>query len=162
MTARLDYMATVPEAFKPLLKLSDLAHNSGLEPAIVNLIEIRASQINRCGYCLDMHTKDARSAGETEQRIYGLNAWRDTPYYNQRERLALELTEVLTQIAQNHVADEFYQRLLGAFSESELVKLVTAISTINMWNRFAITFQSDPGSYKPEHFVAQAALEKTH
>ncbi|XSG73114.1 carboxymuconolactone decarboxylase family protein [Herpetosiphon llansteffanensis] len=162
MTARLDYMAILPEAFKPLLKLSDLAHNSGLEPAIVNLIEIRASQINRCGYCLDMHTKDARSAGETEQRIYGLNAWRDTPYYNQRERLALELTEVLTQIAQNHVSDEFYQRLLGAFSESELVKLVTAISTINMWNRFAITFQSNAGSYKPDHFVAQAALEKNH
>ncbi|MFD3166979.1 carboxymuconolactone decarboxylase family protein [Herpetosiphon sp. NSE202] len=162
MTARLDYMATVPEAFKPLLKLSNLAHNSGLEPAIVNLIEIRASQINRCGYCLDMHTKDARSAGETEQRIYGLNAWRDTPYYNQRERLALELTEVLTQIAQNHVSDEFYQRLLSAFSESELVKLVTAISTINMWNRFAITFQSAAGSYKLEHFVAQAALEKNH
>jgi len=112
---------------------------------------MRASQINGCAYCLDMHSKDARAAGETEQRLYGLNGWREAPYYTERERAALEWTEALTRVAEGHVPDEVYERARRQFSERELVELAMIAVAINGWNRLAIAFRSEAGSYEPRH-----------
>jgi AhpD family alkylhydroperoxidase len=122
----------------------------GLEASLLELIKIRASQINGCAYCIDMHTKDARAAGESEQRIYLLSAWHEAPFYSDRERAALEWTEALTLIAENHVPDDIYQRVKPHFTDEELVNLTLAVSTINAWNRFAISFRSEPGTYQPK------------
>jgi AhpD family alkylhydroperoxidase len=124
--------------------------SSGLEPSLRELVKTRASQINGCAYCIDMHTKDARAAGETEQRLYALDAWRETPFYTERERAALEWTEAVTLIAEDHVPDDVFLRVRAHFSEEELVKLTLAIIAINGWNRFAIAFRSVPGSYEPQ------------
>src|SRR5262245_5440514 len=120
-----------------------------LDRRLFELIEIRASQINGCAYCIDMHTKDARLRGETEQRIYALNAWRETPFFSDRERAALEFTEGLTRVADNHVPDDLYQRVSAHFNEAELVALTFGIVVINSWNRLSITFRPPVGSYKP-------------
>jgi len=120
-----------------------------IEQHLCELVKLRASQINGCAYCIDMHWKDARAAGETEQRLYGLAAWRDAPYYNERERAALEWTEALTLIAENRVPDELYEVTRRHFSEQELVDLTLAVTTINAWNRICISFRSEPGSYQP-------------
>jgi AhpD family alkylhydroperoxidase len=122
---------------------------SGLEPALLELVKMRASQINGCAYCLDMHSKDARAAGETEQRLYALNAWRETPFYTDRERAALEWTEALTLITQGHVPDEVYESARKHFSEKELVDLTAAVVAINAWNRIAISLRAAPGTYQP-------------
>jgi AhpD family alkylhydroperoxidase len=124
--------------------------SSGLEPKLLELVKMRASQINGCAFCLDMHSKDARAGGETEQRLYALNAWRETPFFSDRERAALEWTEELTLISLNHVPDEVYERVRKQFSEDELVNLTLAVTQINAWNRFAISFRSVPGTYQPK------------
>ena len=120
----------------------------GLEPSLLELVKTRASQINGCAFCLDMHTKDARHRGETEQRLYCLSAWREAPFYSDRERAALEWTEALTLISESDVPDELYQRTLQHFSEAELANLTLAVVAINGWNRFAISFRAVPGSYQ--------------
>ena len=134
---------------KAMYALEEPLRNSGLEPALRELVKTRASQINRCAYCLDMHTKDARVQGETEQRLYALNAWRETPFYTDRERAALEWTEHLTLISENDVPDDLYARIREHFSEEELVKLTLAIVQINGYNRFAISFRAAAGTYQP-------------
>ena len=115
-----------------------------LEPSLFHLVQIRASQINGCAYCIDMHTKDARVAGETEQRIYALNAWRETPFFSDRERAALEWTEALTLVSEEHVPDAVWQAVKPHFSDEEIVDLTLLVSAINAWNRFAIAFRKLP------------------
>ena len=122
---------------------------SGLEPGLLELVKIRASQINGCAYCIDMHTKDARAGGETEQRIYALNAWRETPFFTERERAALAWTETVTRIGEG-VSDAAYDAARGQFAEKQLVDLTWAIAAINAWNRIAISFRSIPGVYQPK------------
>jgi AhpD family alkylhydroperoxidase len=120
-----------------------------LERRLFELVKIRASQINGCAYCIDMHTKDARLAGETEQRIYALSAWREAPFYTDRERAALEWTEAVTRVAETHVPDEVYERAARQFKEAELVALTFAIVVINGWNRLAVSFRAPAGTYQP-------------
>jgi AhpD family alkylhydroperoxidase len=115
---------------------------------MLELVKLRTSQLNGCAYCIDMHTKDARALGETEQRIYALNAWRETPFFNDRERAALEWTEAVTRVADTHVPDEIYERVRQHFSEAELVALTFALVAINGWNRLAISFRAVPGTYQ--------------
>src|SRR6476659_182666 len=128
----------------------DLMHvTPGVIQAMLGLVRMRASQINGCAYCLDMHSKDARANGETEQRLYGLNAWRETPYYSARERAALEWTEALTLVSASRVPDDVYERVREQFSEDELVHLSLAIVSINGWNRLNIAARTVPGDYVP-------------
>ncbi|HUI33228.1 MAG: carboxymuconolactone decarboxylase family protein [Dysgonamonadaceae bacterium] len=150
MNPRLDYSKTAPNAIKGLLELEKYVANSGLERPLYELVKIRASQINGCAFCLDMHTKDARKAGETEQRIYALNAWRETPFYTNRERAALDWTEALTLISENEIPDSLYQATQEYFTENEMITLTMAIIAINGWNRLAISFRTVPGSYEPK------------
>jgi AhpD family alkylhydroperoxidase len=142
---------------KAMLGLQREVEASGLEHSLLELVKIRASQINGCAYCIDMHTKDARALGETEQRIYALSAWRETPFFSERERAALEWTEAVTLVASSHVADSVYEAVAPHFSEQELVALTFATVTINAWNRLAISFRAVPGSYVSPH-PAVAAL----
>ena len=131
-----------------MLALNKYAESSGLEHSLLELIKIRASQINGCAYCLDMHTIDARAGGETEQRIYVLDAWREAPFYTDRERAALAWTEAVTLVSETHVPDDVYEEARKHFSEEELVKLTWALVVINGWNRIAIAFRSEPGQYR--------------
>ena len=149
MTQRLNYTKASPDGFKAIRGLQEYVEQSGLEHKLLELVKMRASQINGCAYCLDMHSKDARAAGETEQRLYVLNAWRESPFYSERERAALAWTEALTRIADNDVPDELYEEVRKQFSEKELVDLSLAIIAINGWNRLAIPFRSAPGNYQP-------------
>lgn len=155
MQRRLDYGKVLPEGMKAMYKLDHYSQNCGLEPSLLDLIKLRASQINGCAYCVDMHSKDARSGGETEQRLYNLSVWRETPYYTDRERAALAFIEAVTLIAEKRVPDEVYEQVQQQFSDEELVKLMLAIVTINAWNRFTI-FGDVPGSYQPHHFVTES------
>lgn len=151
MTPRINFYKAAPEAIQAMRGLEHyINQSSGLEPSLRELVKTRASQINGCAYCIDMHTKDARAAGETEQRLYALDAWRETPFYTERERAALEWTEAVTLIAEDHVPDDVFQSVRQQFSEEELVKLTLAIVAINGWNRFAIAFRSVPGTYQPQ------------
>jgi len=134
---------------KAMYGLEEPLRKSSLEPALRELVKMRASQINGCAFCLDMHSKDARAHGETEQRLYALNAWRETPFFTPRERAALEWTEHLTLIASQHVPDDLYARVKEHFTDEELVKLTLAIVQINGYNRFAISFRPAVGSYQP-------------
>lgn len=152
MSKRLDYGTVDPKAIKGMLELEQYVLHSGLDKKLYELVKTRASQINGCAYCIDMHTKDARAIGETEQRLYALSAWRETPFYSPKERVALEWTEALTLIATDHVADELYDSAIQYFSEQELVALSMAIVAINGWNRLAKAFRSEPGSYKPNKY----------
>jgi AhpD family alkylhydroperoxidase len=136
-----------------MLHLSGEAEKA-LERPLFELVKIRASQINGCAYCLDMHTKDARLAGETEQRIYALNAWRETPFFTPRERAALEWTEAVTRVADTHAPDEVYKRVTEQFDEGELVALTFAVVVINSWNRLSISFRPVVGSYQPRAVAA--------
>jgi AhpD family alkylhydroperoxidase len=148
MEPRLDPMKVSPEPLKALTSLEGYVRRSGLERPLLELVKLRASQINGCGYCLDMHWKDARAAGETEQRLYGLNAWRECPFYTVRERAALEWTEAVTLLPHGPVSDEVYRRVREQFSEKELVDLNFAVVAINAWNRIAVPFRAVPGSYQ--------------
>ena len=154
MKNKLDYSKVLPEGMQAMNALDHYSQNCGLEPALLDLIKLRASQINGCAYCIDMHSKDARTGGETEQRLYNLSVWRETPYYTDRERAALAFTEAVTLIADKRVPDEVHEQARQQFSDEELVKLMIAIVTINAWNRFTI-FGDVPGSYQPRHFVTQ-------
>ena len=134
-----------------ILALQRQVETSGLEHSTLELMKIRASQINGCAYCIDMHTKDARALGETEQRIYALSAWRETPFFSDRERAALEWTEAVTRVSEGHVPDAVYEAVAPHFTEAELVALTFAVVAINSWNRLAISFRAVPGSYQSPH-----------
>ncbi|MCK2000888.1 carboxymuconolactone decarboxylase family protein [[Brevibacterium] frigoritolerans] len=149
MEQRINYMKTNREVVKLMMGLEEYKKTTDIDSTLIELIKIRASQINGCAYCLDMHTKDARAMGETEQRIYCLSAWRETPFYSDSERAALELTEAVTAISANGVPDELYERVRLHFDEKQYIDLVTIIITINGWNRLAISAQNIPGQYKP-------------
>jgi AhpD family alkylhydroperoxidase len=149
MKARLEYGKVNPAASRAMYGLEQYIQGCGLEHSLLELVKMRASQINGCAYCIDMHSKDARAGGETEQRLYALNAWRETPFYTERERAALEWTEAVTLVSQEHVPDELYERARQQFSEAELVNLTLAVVTINGWNRLAIAFRAVPGTYQP-------------
>jgi AhpD family alkylhydroperoxidase len=148
MKERLNYSKVSPMALTAMLGVEKYAANSGLEHSLYELVKTRASQINGCAYCLDMHTKDARKAGETEQRLYALSAWRETPFYTERERAALAWTEAVTLISENDVSDLLYEATSKYFDEKEMVALTMAIIAINGWNRLAISFRTVPGSYQ--------------
>jgi AhpD family alkylhydroperoxidase len=149
MNARIDHGKYLQSGMvRAMLSLSgEVARN--IEPPLFELVKIRASQINGCAYCIDMHTKDARRAGETEQRLYALSAWRETPFFTPRERAALEWTESVTRVADTHVPDEIYERVSAHFAEGELVALTLAVIVINGWNRLAVSFRAPVGSYQP-------------
>lgn len=149
MEARLDYAKASPEAFKAMVQMEGVVRRSGIDSKLLELIKIRASQLNGCAYCIDMHTKDARFKGENEQRIYALDAWRETPFFTQQERAALAWAETLTNIQIGHAPDAVYQELSRNFSAEERVNLTLAITTINVWNRIAIGFRLVPGTYQP-------------
>jgi AhpD family alkylhydroperoxidase len=149
MAGRINYTKVASGGYRAMAGLEKYVRESGLEPSLLELVKFRASQINGCAYCLDMHWKDARAAGESEQRLYSLDAWHETPYYTQRERAALAWTEVVTRVADTHVPDEVYEEVRQHFSEEELVNLTLAVVTINGWNRLAISFRSEPGTYQP-------------
>ena len=154
MSTRIDYDKVAPGAFRAMFGLEKYLRGCGLETSLLDLIKMRASQINGCAYCLDMHSKDARAAGETEQRLYLLSAWREAPFYTERERAALAWTEALTLVSENHVPDEVYNQARQQFSEQELVDLSLAVVTINAWNRLAISFRSEAGEYQPAKATA--------
>ena len=151
MKSRIE-LARNPKFFQPLFAVQAAIDAAGLDSKLVHLVQMRASQINGCAYCLDMHFKDARAEGETEQRLYSLDAWRETPFYSDRERAALEWTEAVTLVATTHVPDEAYEAVRAQFSEDELKTLTLAIAMINTWNRLNIAFRSVPGDYKPGMF----------
>ena len=149
MNPRLDISKHINSGLgRAMLNLSNEVQ-SKLERPLFELVKIRASQINGCAYCIDMHTKDARLAGETEQRIYALNAWRETPFFTERERAALEWTEAVTRVADTHVPDEIHARVAAQFEEAELVALTFAVIVINSWNRLAVSFRAPAGTYQP-------------
>lgn len=149
MKRRTDYRKTAPEGIAALRGLESYVRHCGLPRKLIELIKLRASQINGCAHCLDMHSKDARAAGETEQRLYLLAGWREAPFYDERERAALEWTEALTRIADGGVADGLYDRARRQFSEKELVDLTLAVIAINGWNRLAVPFRAPVGDYQP-------------
>ena len=157
MEPRIDLTKHVNEVARALYAIERYLKASSLGESLLHLIKMRASQINGCAYCLDMHSKDARAHGETEQRLYGLDAWREAPYYTAKERAALEWTEALTLVAQTHVPDEVYESVKKEFSEAELVDLSFAVVNINTWNRLAIATRSVPGTYQPAQKRASAA-----
>ncbi len=154
MKQKLNYSKVLPEGMRFMNALDDYSQNCGLESSLLDLIKLRASQINGCAYCVDMHSKDARTGGESEQRLYNLNVWRETPYYTDRERAALAFTEAVTLIADRRIPEDVYEQAQQQFNDQELVKLMIAIVTINAWNRFTI-FGDEPGSYQPSHFATQ-------
>jgi AhpD family alkylhydroperoxidase len=159
MQPRIDLTSkTASGAMQAMLTLETFVQRAGLDHRIVGLLKTRVSQINGCAYCIDMHTKDARAAGETEQRLYALNAWRETPFYTERERAALEWAEELTRISESHVPDELYKKTSAHFSEPELIALTLAVVAINGWNRIVKPFRAVPGTYQPAKAAAQPAV----
>ena len=157
MKKRLDYIAAAPDGYKAMIGLERYVRSGAIEKPLLELVKLRASQINGCAYCLDMHWKDARAAGESEQRLYGLSAWHETPFYTERERAALAWTEALTRISKaKDVSDALYDEVRKQFSDKELVDLSFAIIAINGWNRLAIPFRSEPGHYQPGQHAKSA------
>lgn len=149
MIPRLDYKAVSPAVYRAMLKMETTVHESGLESSLLELVKMRASQINRCAYCLDMHSKDARAAGETEQRLHLLAAWQEAPMYSPRERAALAWTEAVTLVATSDLSDELYEQVQAEFDEKEIADLTLAIITINGWNRVNAAFRGEVGNYQP-------------
>ena len=156
MEQRIDMMAVNPDALKAMLGLSGYVHKSGLDNKLVDLINLRVSQINGCAYCIDMHWKDLRAAGETEQRLYGLDAWRESPYYTERERAVLAWAEAVTLVADAHVPDDVYEGVKRHFNAEELANLTLAVVAINDWNRLNIAYRTTPGTYQPGAFQSTA------
>jgi AhpD family alkylhydroperoxidase len=156
MEARIDYRKYATEAQKSLFALEKYIAECGLDHKLIHLMKMRASQINGCAFCIDMHSKDARALGETEQRLYELDAWRETPFYTEQERAALAWTEALTLVSETHVPDAVYEEVRKQFSEKEIVDLTLVVTTINMWNRLAIALRAVPGRYKPAATAASA------
>jgi AhpD family alkylhydroperoxidase len=149
MEERIHYAKAAPGAYHAMLGLEHYLHECGLEEPLIHLIKLRASQINGCAYCLDMHWKDLRAIGESEQRLYSLDAWRECPYYTDRERAALAWTEAVTLITDGHVPDTVYEEARPHFNEKELADLTLAVAAINAWNRLSIAGRTVPGSYQP-------------
>jgi len=149
MKSRIEFHKVSPAAVNAMLALQNYVNGCGLEHSLLELVKLRASQINGCAYCIDMHTKDARAAGESEQRLYLLSAWRESPQYSDRERAALQWTESVTLLSETHVPDEDYEQARAHFSEEELVNLSMAIIAINGWNRLCVGFRRLPGAYQP-------------
>jgi AhpD family alkylhydroperoxidase len=147
MTPRSNPATIAPDAYRALLLLERHVRASGLEPSLLHLIRLRASYINGCAFCVDMHTKEARHGGETEQRLFAVPVWRETPFYTERERAALLWTEAVTNVSQTGVPDDAYAQALTQFSEAEVVNLTMAIIAINGWNRLAVSLRTEPGSY---------------
>src|SRR5947208_12338386 len=148
MEERLKYAKAAPRGYRAMAAFQNFVDDFGLEPLLLELVKMRASQINGCAYCIDMHSQDARAMGESEQRLYELDAWRETPFYSERERAALLWAEELTLISQGHASDAVYEEVRQHFSEEELVNLTLAIVAINGWNRLGIGFRSQPGVYQ--------------
>jgi len=149
MTKRIDLATAGAGVYKMMLGLEQYARESGLERPLLELVKLRASYINGCAYCIDMHTKDARAAGETEQRLYAVPVWPETPFYTPRERAALAWTEAVTRISRDGVPDDVYNEATAQFTDKELADLTLAIVTINGWNRLAIAFHAEVGNYQP-------------
>lgn len=149
MTSRMNYGKAAPGAMRAMNGLEKYIADCGLEPSLKELVKLRASQINGCAYCVDMHSLDARAGGETEQRLYALPVWQETPFFSERERAALLWAEKLTLISIDHVPDEVYEQVRAQFNETELANLTMLVATINAWNRFGISFRSEPGHYYP-------------
>jgi len=145
---RIDYRKYAGEALQSMLALEKYVDASGLDHKLVLLMKMRASQINGCAYCLDMHSIDARAAGETEQRLYTLDAWRETPFFSDRERAALAWTEAITLVSETHVPDAVFEEVKKLFSDKEIIDLTIVVTTINMWNRLAISTRAVPGRYR--------------
>ena len=150
MKTRLDLDKINPAAYRVMMALEGYVRKSGLNKTLLELIKTRASQINRCAFCIDMHTKDARHLGEAEQRLYALNAWEETPFFTPEERAVLEFTEAVTRIGEQGVSDEVYEHMSRYFTPEQITQLLMAIVTINAWNRIAITTRLVPGSYHIE------------
>src|ERR1700733_9283797 len=158
MESRLEAQKASPAAYQAMLALEMFVRKSSkLEPSLIELAKMRASQINGCAYCIDMHSKDARAEGESEQRLYALNAWRETPFFTPREQAALAWTEAVTLVTEGHVPDAVYEQARQQFSDQELVNLTMVIVTINGWNRLSIAFRAVPGGYQPAAVIAQGA-----
>ena len=147
--ARFNLYRSWPAGYQAMLAMETAIRESGLDLTIFELVKTRASQLNQCAYCIDMHTKDARHNGETEQRLYALSAWRETPFFTDRERAALALAESMTFVAETHVPDDVFEEAQRHFDEAELAQLIFAITTINAWNRLAITARGPVGGYQP-------------
>jgi len=158
MQPRLNFANAAPAAIRTMNGLEAyLRKSSGLEPSLMELVRLRSSQMNGCAYCIDMHTKEARAAGETEQRLYTVSAWRETPFFTERERAALLWAEHITVISQEHVPDAVYEQVTQHFTGEELVNLTLAAVVINGWNRLAIAFRAVPGEYQPSQAAAVKA-----
>ena len=149
MEPRIDYLKLARGAYHAMLGIEHYLQQSGLEESLQNLIKLRVSQVNGCAYCIDMHWKDLRAAGESEQRLYGLDAWEESPYYTDRERAALAWAESVTNIQEGHVTDAVFERVKEFFNEKELADLTLAVTAINSWNRLSIAARTVPGTYQP-------------
>jgi AhpD family alkylhydroperoxidase len=158
MKPRIDFTKVSPRALQAMMGMQSYVNHSSLEHSLLELVKMRASQINGCAYCLDMHFKDARAAGETEQRLYLLNAWREAPFYSDRERAALEWTEAMTLLTAGHVPDAVYVSVREHFSEAELVDLSMAVVAINGWNRLMVGFRGEAGTYQVAAKVGRALV----
>ncbi len=150
MEPRIKYAQVAPGAYQAMRALETYVEQCDLEPSLLDLVKVRTSQINGCAYCIDMHTKDARARDEKEGRLYALDAWRETPFYSERERAALAWTEAVTLVAESHVPDDVYRAVREHFTDKELVDLTLAIVAINGWNRLGVGFRSVPGTYQPK------------
>ena len=159
MTSRIDFAKLAPGAFRGIMGVEMSVRQSGLEKTLIELVKLRASYLNGCAYCVDMHTKDARAAGETEQRLYAVSVWRETPFYSARERAALLWTEVVTELGREGVSDAVFDEVRACFSDVELAHLTTAVIVINVWNRLAISLGADVGSYQPGGADSSGAME---
>jgi len=149
MSQRLNYCKAAPELLRAMMEVEKLLEASGIDSTIRHLVKIRASQINGCAFCIDMHWKDARAAGESEMRLYSLDAWRESPFYSEQEQAALEWTESLTRVSETHAPDDVFELVRAQFDDKQLAELTWAIAAINAWNRMAIGFRAQPGAYKP-------------
>lgn len=149
MEPRIDHAAVAPEGLRALAGLERYVRGSGLEASLLALVKLRASQLNGCAYCVDMHTKDARADGVSEQRLYATTVWRETPFFTERERAALAWTEAVTELGRAGVGERLYEETRRQFAEKELVDLTLAIVAINGWNRLAVSFRAPVGSYRP-------------
>jgi len=156
MEQRISYTEAAEGALKAMYGLETYLRHSSIEPMLLHLLKFRVSQINGCAYCLDMHSKDLRALGETEQRLYLLDAWRESPFYTDRERAALEWAEALTLVGESHVPDDVFEQVKAQFSDKEIIDLTMATVTINGWNRISIAFRTTPGTYEPGQSSAAA------
>ncbi len=161
MEARIEYAQVAPGALKAMRALESYVAESGLERPLIELVKTRASQLNGCAYCIDMHTQDARAAGESEQRLYALSAWRETPFFSARERAALAWAEAITLLAETGAPDDVYELARASFTERELVDLTMAVIAINGWNRLAVGFRTVPGTYQVASHAPNAQTRGT-